>query len=89
MMWSSFMRSSDGGFVEVGRLPTGSLPSQIITANLTGDGLEDLVVRNAGDGTASIYLGDRAAGSPADPRPADRPGRLGHRRGGPRGLGPG
>ena len=36
-----------------GSLPTGAFPSQIIAADLNGDGNFDLVVRNAGDGTAS------------------------------------
>ena len=40
----------------IGSLPTGSLPAQIVTADLTGDGRNDLVVRNAGDGTLSVYL---------------------------------
>ena len=44
----------DGSFVLIGSLPTGSLPAQIATADLTGDGWDDLVVRNAGDGTLSV-----------------------------------
>ena len=46
----------DGSFVLIGSLPTGSLPAQIATADLTGDGWDDLVVRNAGDGTLSVYF---------------------------------
>ena len=43
----------DGGFVRlVGSLATGRLPAQIVAADLNGDGWTDLVVRNAGDGTA-------------------------------------
>ena len=47
----------DGGFVKVGSLATGSLPAQIIAADLNGNGLTDLVVRNAGDGTLSVFFG--------------------------------
>ena len=42
---------------EVGSLATGQLPAQIIAADLNGDGLTDLVVRNAGDGTLSVFFG--------------------------------
>ena len=47
----------DGGFVRLGSLTTGQLPAQIIAADLNGDGLDDLVVRNAGDGTLSVFFG--------------------------------
>ena len=47
----------DGGFVKVGSLATGRLPAQIIAADLNGDGWTDLVVRNAGDGTLSVFFG--------------------------------
>ena len=40
----------------IGSLTTGQLPAQIIAADLSGDGLTDLVVRNAGDGTLSVYF---------------------------------
>jgi len=46
----------DGSFALIGSLPTGSLPAQIVTADLTGDGWNDLVVRSAGDGTLSVDL---------------------------------
>jgi hypothetical protein len=49
-----------GQFVRVGSLSTGLLPAQIETSDLNGDGLGDLVVRNAGDGSASVFLGDGA-----------------------------
>jgi hypothetical protein len=53
-----FYAYRDGGFVRLsGSLSTGQLPAQIIAANLDGGGLTDLVVRNAGDGTLSVYLG--------------------------------
>ena len=41
----------DGSFVRVGSLTTGQLPAQIAAADLNGSGWDDLVVRNAGDGT--------------------------------------
>ena len=47
----------DGGFVRVGSLATGRLPAQIVAADLNGDGWTDLVVRNAGDGTLSVFFG--------------------------------
>ena len=46
----------DGTFVRIGSLPTGLLPAQIVTANLNGDGWDDLVVRNAGDGTLTVFF---------------------------------
>ena len=51
----------DGGFVPVGSLATGLLPAQIIAADLNGDGLTDLVVRNAGDGTLSVFFNNEIA----------------------------
>ena len=54
----SFYAYRDGRFVRLdGSLTTGQLPAQIIAAQLDGDGLTDLVVRNAGDGTVSVYFG--------------------------------
>ena len=46
----------DGGFIRVAALATGQLPAQIIAADLTGDGRDDLVVRNAVDGTISVFF---------------------------------
>ena len=60
----------DGSFVRIGSLPTGSLPAQIVTADLNGDGWDDLVVRNAGDGTLSVFFNN---GSESGPRPATPP----------------
>ncbi len=45
-----------GTFVWAGSLATGQLPAQVIAADLGGTGWDDLVVRNAGDGTLSIYF---------------------------------
>ena len=42
--------------MRVGSLTTGQLPAQIIAADLNGDGWDDLVVRNAGDGTLSVFF---------------------------------
>jgi hypothetical protein len=53
----SFYAYRDGVFVLVGSLTTGQLPAQVIAADLNGTGLDDLVVRNAGDGTLSVYYG--------------------------------
>ena len=54
----------DGSFVLIGSLPTGSLPAQIVTADLNGDGWNDLVVRNAGDGTLSVYFNTGSESGP-------------------------
>jgi hypothetical protein len=52
----SFYAYRNGAFVRLnGSLTTGKLPAQIIAARLNGDGLTDLVVRNAGDGSLSLY----------------------------------
>jgi FG-GAP-like repeat len=54
----SFYAYRNGGFVRLsGSLATGQLPAQIIAADLNGDGLTDLVVRNAGDGSLSVFFG--------------------------------
>ena len=45
-----------GEFVRVGSLATGQIPAQVVVADLNGDGWDDLVVRNAGDGTLSVFL---------------------------------
>ena len=55
----SFYAWRDGTFVRIGSLPTGSLPAQIVAADLNGDGWDDLVVRNAGDGTLIGLLQQR------------------------------
>ena len=43
-----------GSFVQLGSIPTGQLPAQIVAGDLFGDGGNDLVVRNAGDGTLTM-----------------------------------
>jgi hypothetical protein len=49
----------NGGFVRVGSLTTGQLPPQIIAADLDGSGFDDLVVRNAGDGTLTVFFNNQ------------------------------
>ncbi len=70
-----FYAYRDGGFVRLsGSLSTGQIPAQIIAANLDGGGLTDLVVRNAGDGTLSVYLGSAyRSGSVGPASPLDPP----------------
>ncbi len=48
----------DTGFVRIASLPTGVQPAQLLSADLDGNGRANLVVRNAGDGTLTLYLGD-------------------------------
>lgn len=54
----SFFRLESTGFVEVATLPTGPEPAQILAADLDGNGYTSLIVRNAGNGTISIFPGD-------------------------------
>jgi FG-GAP-like repeat len=56
-----------GEFTLLGTLSTGLEPAQIVSASLNGLGVDDLIIRNAGDGTLTIYMGsplDRSFGSP-------------------------
>jgi hypothetical protein len=48
----------NGGFIQVGSLSSGRLPAQIIAADLDHRGWTDLIVRNAGDGTLSVFFND-------------------------------
>ena len=53
----------NGGFSFVGSLATGVEPAQIVSADLSGDGIpDDLVIRNAGDGTLTVYMSDGRGG---------------------------
>ena len=54
----TFFTLSATGFVKVGSLSTGSEPAQVLTADLDGTGVTDLIVRNAGDGTIWVFPGD-------------------------------
>jgi hypothetical protein len=53
----SFYAWRNGGFARLGSLATGGLPAQVVAADLNGDGGTDLVVRNAADGTLSVFYG--------------------------------
>ena len=48
----------DGQFRLVDTLATGLEPAQIVAADLYGTGQNDLIIRNAGDGTLTIYTGN-------------------------------
>src|SRR5208337_4683589 len=39
-------------------LTTGPWPAQLVSADLSGDGWDDLIVRNSGDGTLTLYQSD-------------------------------
>ena len=54
-------------YARIGTLPTGLLPAQVVAVDLNGDGVDDLVVRDAGDGTTSVYLGLPGGGFAAMP----------------------
>ena len=54
----TFFTLSATGFVKVASLSTGSQPAQVLTADLDGTGVTDLIVRNAGDGTIWVFPGD-------------------------------
>ncbi len=54
----SFFALRSTGFVLVAKLGTGPEPAQILSADLDDDGVTDLIVRNAGDGTISTFQGD-------------------------------
>ena len=73
----------DGKFarLQLGSLPTGSLPAQIVAADLNGDGWDDLVVRNAGDGKLTVFFsngsGSKATGNALFPSSVTLPVGLG------------
>jgi len=54
----SFFVLRSTGFVLVAKLATGSEPAEILSADLNGNGVSDLIVRNAGAGTISVFPGD-------------------------------
>ena len=54
----SFFVLRSTGFVKVASLATGSQPAQVLSADLDGNGVTDLIVRNAGDGTIWVFPGD-------------------------------
>ncbi len=54
----SFFVLRSTGFVLVAKLATGSEPAQILSADLDSNDITDLLVRNAADGTISVFAGD-------------------------------
>jgi hypothetical protein len=56
----------EGHFSRIGALATGLLPAQVVSADLDTDGANDLVVRNAGDGTLSLFF-NHGPGTGSDP----------------------
>ncbi len=52
----------NGSFSFRGSLGTGVEPAQIVSADLESDGHDDLVIRNAGDGTLTVYLSNGQGG---------------------------
>jgi len=71
----------NGGFSLVGSLATGVEPAQIVSADLMADGEDDLVIRNAGDGTLTVFFsngsGSDATGNALFPRSVTLPVGLG------------
>ena len=63
----------DDNFARIGSLPTGSLPAQIVTADLNGDGWDDLVVRNAGDGTLTVFFNNGSGSNATGDAPFQPP----------------
>ncbi|HZU98222.1 MAG TPA: VCBS repeat-containing protein, partial [Planctomycetota bacterium] len=56
-------KKNPGGFLDAVDDPTGSSPRHVITADLNGDGLRDLVVANQHGNTVSVLLQDPASPS--------------------------
>lgn len=54
---SVFSGDGTGGFVLDATYPAGSLPVDLIAADVNGDGLFDLATANFGENTLSLYLG--------------------------------
>ena len=55
----------DARFVWIGSLATGRMPTEIVSGDLNDDGWDDLVVRNAGDGTLSVFFNANGTGQPS------------------------
>ena len=58
----SLYRFQSGQFILAGSLPTDDYPVQVVAGDLDGNGMSDIVVRNLGGGTATIYYGDGLGG---------------------------
>ena len=54
---------SYGEFTLISTLATGLGPAQIVSADLNGVGNSDMIIRNALDGTLTVYLSDGAGGT--------------------------
>jgi hypothetical protein len=54
----SFFTWRSTGFILAAKLTTGLEPAEIVAADLNGNSVADLVVRNAGDGTIAVHRGD-------------------------------
>jgi len=52
----------NGLFSRVGSLTTGLEPAQVVSADLNGSGEDDLIIRNAGDGTLTVYMSNGQGG---------------------------
>ena len=52
----------NGQFTRVGSLPMGPGPAQLVSADLNGDGWDDLIVGNSGAGTLTPYLSNGHGG---------------------------
>ncbi|MFO0950111.1 MAG: FG-GAP-like repeat-containing protein [Isosphaeraceae bacterium] len=51
----------DGALRPIATLTTGRLPAQVVQGDLDGDGFADLVVRNAVDGSVSVFFDNRSS----------------------------
>ena len=58
----SLFADQNGSFSFVFSLATGDEPAQIVSADLDGNGQDDLVIRNAGDGTLTVFMSDGHGG---------------------------
>ena len=54
----SFLKGVAGGWTNPQALPSGDLPSEIVTADFNRDGRLDMAVLNEGDGDVTVLLGD-------------------------------
>lgn len=50
------------GFVSAERLPSGTLPTALVSGDFNEDGKSDLAISNGGDNTVNVLLGDGAGG---------------------------